>query len=809
MKFAARSRILLRGLGADLPRAVHFQQMNQTKRFRIRLLLLIVGGLVFALFAAIDSSKLRPVAGIFAGELHHALAILSPKRSNQPIPSNETDSSMCGPPNYACSYSGTDPKPLCTNCNRPPVPDMSAEPNAVWYDKVFGMAGNGNQIVRCTYPNMAENGNRVYSVGFGGSGDENAIGKGGGSPLSYRLIIDDSEGLGYPFTYTPDPVHPTCVPTYPIGSVTVADGSFSWLIPHLYYGFGGYHFKIFAIHLDSIDPPDRQPIADFQQILPRDGPDWPGAKRAVPLGAIIRPLDNNAGGYLYQATCSPRQTGCPAGLSGRSVPNFGQTFMADTTDGSIVWRNIGPGFNGPASWYAVGGLSTDDDVFAKSFSDEGGRGALFVAAYQRSANVYYLYNVGTGIISYANCAGGIGYLCAGGSWVQTTVGMTDLPDRYFLHNLKISKNGKWLLLSQDSCAFQTCSTAPGSFQYLWQISKTSVAVHKIAAHPGGHWTTGFGLLVNLDGDPLVNLNGRPFADPEKQFPLNYYLKVLPHSLGTKTHPSWNYNDGSDITPVCSATSSFDWPYVVPWENEVICYGTNPNPDCSTPGHGACRNTVRRFFHTYNPGTCDMVNDFSGCYGIGALSQDGKYYAFTSNWGNTLGSTSTGGSGPDGCKGGFNFQKNYAYHVGDVFEPGDEAENGHRNSRFSVYQVTVAGSSSSYPPGAWPTGWVAKQDAGQGFYMMGDAILPPTSPDNPCNHYFQVTAGGGKATGSHPPAWKDVYGYSGSCSAVAGGASVKDGAVTWTDMGEYVLGTMHLANIGQDDCRSDVFIGTLN
>ena len=33
----------------------------------------------------------------------------------------------------------------------------------------------------------------------------------------------------------------------------------------------------------------------------------------------------------------------------------------------------------------------------------------------------------------------------------------------------------------------------------------------------------------------------------------------------------------------------------------------------------------------------MYNDFSACYGIGALSQDEKYYAFTSNWGNTLGS----------------------------------------------------------------------------------------------------------------------------------------------------------------------------
>jgi len=32
---------------------------------------------------------------------------------------------------------------------------------------------------------------------------------------------------------------------------------------------------------------------------------------------------------------------------------------------------------------------------------------------------------------------------------------------------------------------------------------------------------------------------------------------------------------------------------------------------------------------------------------------------------------------------------------------------------------------------------------------------------------------------------------------------------WTDKGEFVLGTMHLGNLGRDDCRSDVFIGVLN
>lgn len=729
--------------------------------------------------------------------------------SDQSVRLSATDSLTCGPPNYGCSYEGTDPKPLCTDCVLPQVPDMSAEPNAVWYDKVLGITPIGNQIVRCTYPDLNAKNNLSYGIGFGGSGDTNAIGKAGGAPPSYRLIIGDSQGWAYPFTYTPDAGHPTCVPTYPIGSFRVTDGSFSWLTPHLYYAFGGHRFVVNAIDLDSIRLPERKTIADFQQILPRSGPDWPGPNQPVALGTIIRPIRNNPGKYLYQATCLPKATSCAPGETGATAPPFSQPVMTDTPDGAVVWRNIGSGFNESTPWFAIGGVSTDDDVFAKSFSSDGGQGghgAIFVAVYKRSANIYFLYNVGTGIISYSTCKDGTDYQCSGGSWVHTVLGMTNLPDRFFLHNLRLSKNGEWLLLEQDSCAFQTCSVIPGGpGMYVWQLSTTNASVKKITSHPWGHWTAGFDFLVNQDGDTGVNLNGRAFSDPDNQFPLNYFSFRRPENMASSAHPSWNYNDGSDTTPVCTATANFDWPYILPWENEVICYGTNPDPNCSSPGHGVCRSTVKRFFHTYNPTTCDQDLNFDGCWGIGTLSQDGKYYAFASNWGDTLGSRTKGGHGPGSCNGAFNFQPDHHYQSGDIFEPGHRTGNNHPNRSYNVYQVTVAGSSSSYPEGSWPQAWSRKW----GNYQNGATILPLNAPNNPCNHVFQVTAGGGSPSGSNPPIWKDVYGYKDSCSSVTTGATVQDGGITWADVGEYKLGSMRLANLGGDDCRSDVFIGALN
>jgi hypothetical protein len=144
-------------------------------------------------------------------------------------------------------------------------------------------------------------------------------------------------------------------------------------------------------------------------------------------------------------------------------------------------------------------------------------------------------------------------------------------------------------------------------------------------------------------------------------------------------------------------------------------------------------------------------------------------------------------------------------VGDVFEP---SNGGHRlsNSTFTVYKVTVAGRAGTYPP-AWPIAWRSKQHSWDGFYQNAEKILPRVG--NPCNHFFKVTAGGGTANGSKAPDWGKAYDYKGSCSSVTTGGQVKDGGITWTDKGDFILGTMHLVNLGRDDCRSDVFIGALN
>ncbi len=350
------------------------------KRLRLAILVLIAGNQGMVAFGG-TRFTIQPVGAAENSNTAIRLAGNANGVGDGPIRLGETFSE-CGPPGYQCSYDGTDAKPLCTNCNLPPVPDMSAQPNAVYYDKLFGIKNNGNQIVRCTYPDTNQGNNHTYVIGSGGSGDSHVIGKAGGTPPTYRLIIGDTHGAGYPFTYEPDPVHPKCHPTYdPIWSYPVGDGAFSWVTPHLYYTFG--NFRVKTIDLGSLEPPNPIPVANFQQILPRDGTDWPGADKPIVLGAIIRPHVNNDGKYLYQATCPAKEPTCSPGATGITVPNFNQNVMTNTPDGTVRWRNIGVGFNSPYTWSPIGGVFTDEQVFVEGFlwaGWEGGPGGIFLVA---------------------------------------------------------------------------------------------------------------------------------------------------------------------------------------------------------------------------------------------------------------------------------------------------------------------------------------------------------------------------------------------------------------------------------------------
>jgi hypothetical protein len=94
------------------------------------------------------------------------------------------------------------------------------------------------------------------------------------------------------------------------------------------------------------------------------------------------------------------------------------------------------------------------------------------------------------------------------------------------------------------------------------------------------------------------------------------------------HYSWNYINPNDTTPVCLSTYSDNNPSlagapldtVAPWENEVLCIET-----------GKQDAKVWRFAHTYSTARHGFWSTPRG-----NVSQDGRFYMFTSDWQGQLG-----------------------------------------------------------------------------------------------------------------------------------------------------------------------------
>jgi hypothetical protein len=90
------------------------------------------------------------------------------------------------------------------------------------------------------------------------------------------------------------------------------------------------------------------------------------------------------------------------------------------------------------------------------------------------------------------------------------------------------------------------------------------------------------------------------------------------------HQSWNNVQPGDSLPFLSSTATTTSPFATPWANEVI--------GIAADGSGK----TWRFAHTF---ISTRSLDFTTQWGIGTVSQDGKFFLFSSDWMGTLGSES--------------------------------------------------------------------------------------------------------------------------------------------------------------------------
>ncbi len=213
----------------------------------------------------------------------------------------------------------------------------------------------------------------------------------------------------------------------------------------------------------------------------------------------------------------------------------------------------------------------------------------------------------------------------GGQWGPK--GSIPIPDRALLHNSRMSKSGKYVYMTRGA------GLKVGKGYLVWEVDSTNVRACPKQCH--SHHALGYSHILGLSGGshpmdvisvPLDRLDESrhllPGLEPVREL-AGWYDK----------HLSWNNTGPEDDAPVCLSTYNANNPdergaplnTSGPWENEILCV--------STDGKG----TVWRFAHTYST----AQNGFWSTP-RGNVSQDGRFFAFTSDWQDQLGEAPGGG-----------------------------------------------------------------------------------------------------------------------------------------------------------------------
>jgi hypothetical protein len=202
----------------------------------------------------------------------------------------------------------------------------------------------------------------------------------------------------------------------------------------------------------------------------------------------------------------------------------------------------------------------------------------------------------------------------GGQWGPK--GTISIPDRYLIHNLRMSKSGEFVWIQRGV-------NMVGRDWLVWNVATMDVL--SCPAQCSGHHAMGYSHLIGPSGQkhpmdvlvrPLNQLSAttRLIADLQPTTSDRYWFDQ---------HYSWNNADSDDTNPVCLSTYSGSNPAVpgapldtiAPWENEILCIQTDGKAS-----------QVWRFAHTYST----AKNGFWSTP-RGNVSQDGRFFMFTSDW----------------------------------------------------------------------------------------------------------------------------------------------------------------------------------
>ncbi len=210
----------------------------------------------------------------------------------------------------------------------------------------------------------------------------------------------------------------------------------------------------------------------------------------------------------------------------------------------------------------------------------------------------------------------------GGEWGPK--GTISVPDRLLMHNARMSKSGKFVDMRPGH-------NLVGHDWAVWEVD--TLNVRACSQGCGGHHVLGHSHVINSPAmaHPL-ELWIRPLTKLESTTPLITGLEPV-KGPWYDSHYSWNNVDPDDSAPACFSTyqaTNPDTPgasplVTGPWENEIDC--------AETDGKAS---KVWRFAHTYSTARSGFWSSPRG-----NVSQDGRFFMFTSDWEEQLGKTPNG------------------------------------------------------------------------------------------------------------------------------------------------------------------------
>ena len=245
-------------------------------------------------------------------------------------------------------------------------------------------------------------------------------------------------------------------------------------------------------------------------------------------------------------------------------------------------------------------LSLDDSRVSISEGGSESGDHMFVVVYDKALGCRW-YNTQTGRI--------------GGQW--GTNGQASVSAPYLIRHAYLSKSGNYVLIMVNWFGW-----------YIWDLSTLNVSACALGSGEecAGYMSIGYNAIVNgpaIAGD--MQVAKRPLRNINQ---IAQLVWPVPFEWDQAQHFSWSNVDANDLIPACGSTYNYEGDTTInrPFAGEIFCVETD-----------GLASTVWRFAHN----RATYIPPYFQTQPLGAVSRDGRFFLFTSDWDAQLGTGTDG------------------------------------------------------------------------------------------------------------------------------------------------------------------------